>query len=66
MMIEIDGSYGEGTVNAVKKLQRKRGMKEDGIAGAATIRVLFGSSGSSSASASKKYTTETADAFSVV
>lgn len=48
----IDGVYGESTVAAVKKFQSKRGMKADGIAGAGTIRVLFGSNASTSASAS--------------
>ena len=38
----IDGDYGNATYNAVKKFQSKRGMKADGIAGASTIRVLFG------------------------
>ena len=55
----IDGNYGEQTTNAVKKFQSKRNMKADGIAGASTIRVLFGgtksaSSSSSSSSASSK------------
>lgn len=48
----IDGVYGESTVAAVKKFQSKRGMKSDGIAGAGTIRVLFGSTASKSASSS--------------
>ena len=67
----IDGSYGEGTETAVRNLQKKRSMKADGIAGAATIRVLFGASSSSSKSSSstnvknetKKYTTKTLDWF---
>lgn len=46
----IDGIYGESTVAAVKKFQSKRGMKADGIAGAGTIRVLFGSTASTSTS----------------
>jgi len=58
----IDGDYGEGTVEAVKKFQRKRSMKADGIAGNGTIRVLFGTSESSkkssSSSTTKKYKTE--------
>ena len=41
----IDGVYGEGTVAAVKQFQKKRNMKDDGIAGSSTIRVLFGSVG---------------------
>ena len=61
----IDGVYGEGTVAAVKQFQKKRNMKDDGIAGTSTIRVLFGSvgeSGSSSGS-SKTYETEVLDWF---
>lgn len=46
----IDGVYGESTVAAVKKFQSKRGLKSDGIAGAGTIRVLFGSTASTSTS----------------
>lgn len=48
----IDGVFGESTVAAVKKFQSKRGMKADGIAGASTIRVLFGSTASASSSSS--------------
>ncbi len=57
----IDGSYGDGTYNAVKRFQSKRGMKADGIAGSATIRVLFGESSSSSGTSSTKYKTEVLD-----
>ena len=65
----IDGNYGAGTVAAVKKLQSNRGMKQDGIAGASTIRVLFGTtakasaSASSASSSSKTYKTEVLDWF---
>ncbi|MBQ8150262.1 MAG: peptidoglycan-binding protein [Clostridia bacterium] len=66
----IDGDYGSGTVAAVKRFQSKRGMKADGIAGNATIRVIFGktasgstSSSSSSSSAGTKYKTRTLDWF---
>lgn len=52
----IDGVYGEGTVSAVKQFQKKRNMKDDGIAGSSTIRVLFGSVGTSSSSSSSKTT----------
>ena len=42
----IDGDFGEITKNAVIRFQKNRGMNEDGIAGASTIRVLFtGTSG---------------------
>ncbi len=63
----IDGSYGEGTVAAVKKFQRKRGMNEDGIAGAATIRVIFGKAPAKASTGTttetKKYKTEVPDWF---
>lgn len=61
----IDGVYGEGTVAAVKQFQKKRNMKDDGIAGSSTIRVIFGSVGSSdsSSSGSKTYETEVLDWF---
>ena len=58
----IDGSYGEGTTAAVKKLQKKRGMKADGIAGEATIRVLFGTT-SSSKTSSKTSSTSTKTSY---
>jgi len=72
---DIDGDYGAGTVSAVKRFQKNRGMNEDGVAGSSTIRVLFStnssssssgssSSGSSSSSSSTKtYTTEVLDWF---
>ncbi len=69
---DIDGDYGAKTVSAVKRFQANRGMKEDGVAGTSTIRVLFGSSSASSsnsASASsdststKTYKTELLDWF---
>lgn len=49
---DIDGDYGDKTVQAVKRFQKNRGMKQDGVAGAGTIRVLFGSSGTSKSSSS--------------
>jgi peptidoglycan hydrolase-like protein with peptidoglycan-binding domain len=54
-----DGKYGEYTVNAVKAFQRSRGLSEDGIAGAGTIKYLFGASPESSS----KYKTEKLDWF---
>ena len=65
---DIDGDYGAKTVAAVKRFQKNRGMTEDGIAGASTIRVLFGTSKttattSSSSSSDKTYTTEVLDWF---
>ena len=38
----IDSSYGEKTVDAVKRYQRSVGLTPDGIAGNGTIRSLFG------------------------
>lgn len=43
----IDGTYGTGTFNAVKKFQQKNGLKADGIAGSETLAAL-GLSGSES------------------
>ncbi len=37
----IDGDYGAQTTEAVMRFQKNRGMKQDGVAGSATIRVLF-------------------------
>ncbi len=36
----VDGIYGKGTVEAVKKFQRKNGLTADGIAGIATYKAL--------------------------
>ena len=68
---DIDGDYGAKTVAAVKRFQKNRGMKQDGIAGQSTIRVLFSgstastssSSSSSSSSSDKTYKTEVLDWF---
>lgn len=38
----IDSSYGEQTVDAVKRFQRATGLTQDGIAGNSTIKKLFG------------------------
>ncbi|MGI6726482.1 MAG: peptidoglycan-binding protein [Christensenellales bacterium] len=38
----IDSSYGKTTTEAVKRFQRSRGLKQDGIAGYSTIKALFG------------------------
>lgn len=46
----IDGSYGEGTEKAIMTFQKKRSMQDDGIAGLATIRVLFGSKAANASS----------------
>lgn len=71
---DIDGDYGAKTISAVTRFQRNRGMNQDGIAGASTIRVLFGttasassssssSSSSSDSSSSESYKTITLDWF---
>ncbi|MBR6808670.1 MAG: peptidoglycan-binding protein, partial [Clostridia bacterium] len=38
----IDGDYGYNTEVAVKKFQKAMGLSQDGVAGAGTIRALFG------------------------
>ncbi len=64
---DIDGHYGAQTIAAVKRFQKNRGMKEDGVAGASTIRVMFATgkstSSSSSSSSKTKYKTEEPDWF---
>ena len=55
----IDGSYGDQTVEAVKRLQKNRGMKQDGVAGSSTIRVIFGESESASSQKASTTTTKT-------
>ncbi len=37
----VDGKYGAGTVDAVTRFQRDKGLSQDGVAGPATQRVLF-------------------------
>lgn len=38
----IDGDYGEATETAVKAFQKAKSMSQDGVAGQATIEILFG------------------------
>src|SRR5262245_22779832 len=38
----IDGNLGAGTVNAVRRLQSRRGLAVDGVPGAATRKALGG------------------------
>ena len=38
----VDGAYGPGTVNAVKKYQKSIGLSQTGDADSTTIKVLFG------------------------
>lgn len=62
----IDSKYGESTKQAVQRFQKKRGMNADGIAGAATIRLIFGSSPKNSTTAKidkTRYKTEMLDWF---
>ncbi|MDD6189715.1 MAG: spore cortex-lytic enzyme [Clostridiales bacterium] len=46
----IDGIYGSRTVTAVKKFQQNNGLTADGICGAATLKAMGISSGSSQSS----------------
>ena len=39
---KIDGVYGKGTTAAVKAYQKKHGLTQDGVAGRATLKALFG------------------------
>ncbi|MDR2505215.1 MAG: peptidoglycan-binding protein [Oscillospiraceae bacterium] len=53
-----DGDYGDYTVAAVKDFQASRGLTQDGVAGAGTIKYLFGVSRTNTSSSSSKYKTE--------
>ena len=37
---KMDGDYGDGTVSAVKAFQSRNGLKADGVAGEATLKLL--------------------------
>ena len=54
---DIDGDYGNVTVDAVKRFQKKNGLYVDGVAGPITIKKMFGSS----AVSVSEYLTETPD-----
>ena len=41
--LAVDGIIGNDTINAIKSIQAKKGLKVDGIAGANTIKALKGS-----------------------
>ena len=41
--LAVDGIIGNDTINAIKSIQSKKGLKVDGIAGADTIKALKGS-----------------------
>ena len=36
----VDGRFGEGTEEAIRKLQQRHGLRVDGIAGEQTLRML--------------------------
>ncbi len=57
----IDGSYGDATEAAVKSFQKSKRLSQDGIAGNATIEILFGEKAANSDE--KKYKTEKLDWF---
>ena len=50
----VDGIYGSGTLSAVKKFQKKNGLKVDGIAGTKTLQAMgiYNSSSSSNSGSS--------------
>ena len=54
----VDGIYGSGTLAAVKKFQKKNGLKVDGIAGKKTLEAMgiFNSSGNSSSNSGSSTT----------
>ena len=52
----VDGIYGSGTLEAVKKFQRKNGLTADGIAGKRTLEAMGIYSSSSSSSSSNNST----------
>ena len=54
----IDSKYGDKTVAAVKAFQKAKGLEQDGVAGNATIKALFGKN-----AANYTYTTERLDWF---
>ena len=54
----IDSKYGDKTVEAVKAFQKSKGLTQDGVAGNATIKALFGKN-----AANYTYTTERLDWF---
>ncbi|MBR4081859.1 MAG: peptidoglycan-binding protein [Clostridia bacterium] len=56
---KIDGKYGNGTENAVRKYQKKKGLSADGIAGPKTLSSLFGTGNTTSTT----YKTERLDWF---
>ena len=47
----VDGSYGTGSMNAVKAFQSKHGLTSDGLAGTKTYKILFSDSAKPAGSA---------------
>lgn len=47
----VDGSYGEGTKNAVKAFQKANGLTADGKAGSATLNLLYSGNAKSASQA---------------
>lgn len=41
-IVDIDGAYGKGTAEAVRKFQKAKGLEADGIVGRATTKALGG------------------------
>ena len=39
----VDGQYGDGTTQAVKLFQAQHGLADDGLAGEATLSLLYSS-----------------------
>ena len=54
--VTVSGTYDSKTVSAVKAFQKKNGLTQDGICGAETQKLLFGSGLSASATATPKAT----------
>ena len=52
----VDGSFGQGTEDAVKAFQRDNGLKADGVAGGGTYDKLFASEAKSASQASRTAT----------
>ncbi|NLI92979.1 MAG: spore cortex-lytic enzyme [Peptococcaceae bacterium] len=51
---KVDGVYGKSTTEAVKRFQKSRGIKADGVAGSKTIEELKKLTGESTTSSGKK------------
>ncbi|AFV03933.1 Spore cortex-lytic enzyme, lytic transglycosylase SleB [Dehalobacter sp. UNSWDHB] len=58
---KVDGIYGKSTLAAVKRFQKSRGLKADGIAGDKTIRELKRLTGESTTSSGKQVGFKNAD-----